>query len=111
MVLLGINVKPKLEAETRHITCGRHTLSKPFRVRGVWFSTGDKTMNVEEMRVLEICYQVSSTNICKWFFQEDHARKWYTYEKARPGALPVCVKIITYTNGGEQRIPHSHYFD
>ncbi len=59
--------------------------------------------------VLEMCYQVSSKNICKWFFQESHARKWFMYESARPGAMPVCVKITTYTDGGEERTPH--YFN
>lgn len=103
--MLGINVKPKLEAETRHITCGRHTLSRPFRVRGVWFSTGDETMN-ETMNVSEICFQVSSVNMCKWFFQETHARKWFLWELARPGSNVVCVKIVCYENGQEERTPH-----
>ncbi len=102
--MLGINVKPKLEAETRHITCRRHTLSRPFRVRGVWFSTGDKTMD----NANEVCFQVSSKNMCKWFFAEEHAKKWFLWELARPGAMPVCVKIVT-TDGGEERTPH--YFN
>ncbi len=75
----------------------------------MWFSTGDETMNVEEMRVLEVCFQVSSTNICKWFFAEEHAKKWFLYEKGRPNAAPICVKIVTYTDGGEERTPH--YFE
>ena len=105
--MLGMNVKPKLEAQTRHITCGSHTLSKPFRVRGVWFSTGDETMNDAD----EICYQVASTNTCKWFFREEHARKLFMQEKARPGANPVCVRIVSAPNGQEkERTPH-HFAD
>jgi hypothetical protein len=30
------------------------------------------------------------------------------WELARPGAMPVCVKIVT-TDGGEERTPH--YFN
>ena len=88
----------------RHITCGSHTLSKPFRVRGVRFSTGDETMNDE------ICFQVSSVNMCKWFLTEAHARKWYLYEAARPNAGAVCIKITSDANGLEkERTPH--HFD
>jgi hypothetical protein len=60
--------------------------------------------------VSEICYQVSSVNVCKWFFDEQHAKKWYVWESARPNAGAMCVKIITYTDGGEERIPH-HFVD
>jgi hypothetical protein len=70
----------------------------------VWFSTGDETMNIDE-----VCYQVSSKNTCKWFFNENHAKKLYLYELARPGALPVCVKIVIYGDGREERTPH--HFD
>ena len=62
------------------------------------------------MTVEEICYQVSSVNMCKWFYNPEHAKKWYLYEAARPNAHAVCVKIVSYGNGQEERTPH-HFAD
>ena len=58
----------------------------------------------------EVCYQVASVNMCKWFYQENHARKWFLWEKARPNSGVVCVKIVSYADGGEERTPH-HFAD
>jgi hypothetical protein len=55
----------------------------------------------------EVCFQVSSTRICKWFYREDHAKKWFLWEKERN---PVCIKIFL-TEDGQEKERTPHHFD
>lgn len=48
-------------------------------------------------------YEVSSIYNCRWFEDEGDAKAFFLTEKDRPHAGAMCVRIVSYPDGGEER--------